>query len=224
MCRPATSDPASRGPGPSTRATSLLSLALIAGAITPILTTGTAFALPLMEAVVVENDSQTATVEIFMTTPDEGLIGYSFSVAYTGSLTLNQAQCFAAAGSAGCNSSVVDHPSASPPYYGSIFGLALPGPGPDFFPPFGVGGERSLVGRLTFDVNGAGGTVEPGFWDPATSGILTADWDITDGAVFSGQNLELFSFSAANIVPEPATGLMMAAGLLFLAKRRSIRH
>ena len=66
-----------------------LALAVLGFTSTPAL----ALLIPTVETVVTSNDGTTAVVDLFFTTPDEGIKSFSVSVAYDGSLSVVDATC-----------------------------------------------------------------------------------------------------------------------------------
>ena len=171
-----------------------LALAVLGFTSTPAL----ALLIPTVETVVTSNDGTTAVVDLFFTTPDEGIKSFSVSVAYDGSLSVVDATCevSSVSGVSGiCNQFSGDHPGDSPSFWGSFFGIS--------FSTWGVGGDTLHLGTLTFAMNGgAGGSVTPGVWNTGVDGFFLANDDTTFAGNFIGAT-----------IPEPNSGLLLALGL-----------
>lgn len=185
----------------------LVALALVALA-------GIAGATPIIAVTVVSNDGTSADIAIDLTTPTEGILAYSFSVSFDGSLTFNSGD------------------RVTPPGMVPLGTFNNGGAGPGIITlitaasaavttPVGVGGETFRVANLVFDLNGGSGLVQTGpFFDGVDGFVITPGEFQSDGS-FGGANLGLFTFESAHVaVPEPSTALLVQLGVLVLATAR----
>lgn len=177
-----------------------------------------AAAVPIVDLVLVDQSAGQATVRVDLTMPDAGLIGYSFSARFSGTLTFVSGQNLPPPGMDAPGT--FDDGGAGPGIITLIHGFTSPP-----FDPVGVGAQTFTVAELTFDLNGAGGLVDTGVFYVGVDGFAGPDGNLLDGQ-FDEQQLAAIQFGSLDLqpVPEPRTGLLAAAGLLALGYWRYWRN
>jgi hypothetical protein len=177
-----------------------------------LLAAAAASATPVIDVVVESNDGSSATVGIDLTTSAEGLIAYSFSVAFGGTLSFVGGDRVTPPGMVGLGS--FDNGGAGP----GIITLIAAGSA-TVVDPLGVGGVTWRVANLTFALNGGGGLVETGAFFDGVDGFVLDPGDYTSEGDFGGANVDLVTFGAASLaIPEPSTLALLALGLAALAR------
>jgi hypothetical protein len=191
------------------------SLAALVGAVVG---AGRASAVPIVDLVLIDQSAGQATVRVDLTMPDAGLIGYSFSASFSGTLSFAYGQNLPPPGMDAPGA--FDDGGAGPGIITLIHGVTSPP-----FDPVGVGAQTFTVAELTFDLNGAGGLVETGLFYVGVDGFAGPDGHLLDGQ-FDEQQLAEIQFGSLQVhpVPEPETGLLAAAGLVALGYWRYWRN
>jgi hypothetical protein len=173
-----------------------------------LLVAGPALGTPIIDVIVESNNGSSASIGIDLTTPAEGIIAYSFSVAFGGTLSFTGGDRLTPPGLDALGT--FDNGGAGP----GVITLIAAG---TLFDPVGVGGVTYRVANLTFALNGGGGLVESGAFFTGVDGFVLAVGDYTPEGDFGGANVDAVTFGSASLaVPERSTGVLLALGLIML--------